>query len=100
MFSIFSEKKCPRSVTNFCTNMCFVICFDLGGFWVLNGPPLHPTTTTTTPIPGRGKKYVKNVVSITFYGFYEKTENVLKWLRRVAFVGWDAAEAFAYVSQC
>ena len=67
----------------------FVIFLILG---ILTGPPTHPHT----PIPGvnvkvpfRGKQICKNMFFLLIsYDLYETNwKNVLKWLRRVAFVG-------------
>ena len=79
-------KNVPEVWTIFVRNISFAICCD---FFVQYAPP-HPRRQCQSSL--LGNKYGKSYFSY-FCDFYEKIimNNVLKWLRRVAFVGWDVA---------
>ena len=71
------------------------VCWWFFGIWgVLNGPPPlpPPSPASMSKFPSGEEKYKINVCLSIFYDFYKKklkkcTKMVLKWLRRVAFVG-------------
>ena len=72
------------------------IFYDFGGFGgVLNGLPPTFIPGVNVKVPFRRKRYGTNNVLMFFMIFMKnlrnKWNNVLKWLRRAAFVGWDAA---------
>ena len=64
----------------------------LGIFVVLNGPPPTPSPASMSKFPSGGEKYIKNIGKYWFSMFLIE-KMVLKWLRRIAFVWWDVAEA-------
>ena len=85
--------------------LCDLLGF--GGIWVLNDPPRHHHHPHPTPIPGVNVKvpFQRKKHKLLFCDFLwflwksRKLKNVLKWLRRVAFVGWDTySPMLAYFS--
>ena len=67
------------------------ISFWGGGLLVLNGPPPQ-SRVSMSKFPSEGK-IRKNCFGIFFIIFMKSLKMVIKWLRRVAFVGWDVSEA-------